>query len=151
MTNSYTVQMSTVASPASPYETQPMCSSSNISQTKLQLEEISCLVLIDASGWIVSVLEASEPGCDLPLTHQPCSCVWQPMALWTGKQIFSIILKPYSQCPVNANLRTKGKQYCGKGEDLCHNDSCEWEESCQPTELVFQGGFCFLKFKSSIW
>uniref|UniRef100_A0A2K6CI22 DNA-directed RNA polymerase subunit n=1 Tax=Macaca nemestrina TaxID=9545 RepID=A0A2K6CI22_MACNE len=25
--------------------------------------------------------------------------------------------------PVRANLRTKGKQYCGKGEDLCANDS----------------------------
>lgn len=52
-------------------------------------------------------------------------CVLQPMALWTGKQIFSMILKPSKECPVNANLRTKGKQYCGKGEDLCHNDSCE--------------------------
>lgn len=49
----------------------------------------------------------------------------QPMALWTGKQIFSVILKPSKDCPVNANLKTKGKQYCGKGEDLCHNDSCE--------------------------
>lgn len=47
------------------------------------------------------------------------------MALWTGKQIFSLILRPSNDCPVKANLRTKGKQYCGKGEDLCHNDSCE--------------------------
>lgn len=47
------------------------------------------------------------------------------MALWTGKQIFSLILKPSKDCPVKANLRTKGKQYCGKGEDLCHNDSCK--------------------------
>lgn len=53
-------------------------------------------------------------------------CVHQPMALWTGKQIFSVILKPSKECPVTANLRTKGKQYCGKGEDLCHNDSCEF-------------------------
>lgn len=50
------------------------------------------------------------------------------MALWTGKQIFSVILKPGKECPVNANLRTKGKQYCGKGEDLCHNDSCELKQ-----------------------
>ncbi len=54
------------------------------------------------------------------------------MALWTGKQIFSIILKPSKECPVNANLRTKGKQYCGKGEDLCHNDSCEFLQSKCP-------------------
>lgn len=77
------------------------------------------------------------PVTDVPLTHPPCSCVRQPMALWTGKQIFSVILKPYSQCPVNANLRTKGKQYCGKGEDLCHNDSCEWEEPRQPMKSFF--------------
>lgn len=48
------------------------------------------------------------------------------MALWSGKQIFSLILKPNKDCPVKANLRTKGKQYCGKGEDLCSNDSCEF-------------------------
>ncbi|XP_005736480.1 DNA-directed RNA polymerase III subunit RPC1 isoform X2 [Pundamilia nyererei] len=53
----------------------------------------------------------------------PRPAIIKPMALWTGKQIFSLILKPSKECPVNANLRTKGKQYCGKGEDLCHNDS----------------------------
>ncbi|XP_037611285.1 DNA-directed RNA polymerase III subunit RPC1 isoform X2 [Sebastes umbrosus] len=53
----------------------------------------------------------------------PRPAVMKPMALWTGKQIFSLILKPSKDCPVKANLRTKGKQYCGKGEDLCHNDS----------------------------
>ncbi|CAG04806.1 unnamed protein product, partial [Tetraodon nigroviridis] len=53
----------------------------------------------------------------------PRPAIMKPMALWTGKQIFSVILKPSKDCPVNANLKTKGKQYCGKGEDLCHNDS----------------------------
>ncbi|KAA8581469.1 hypothetical protein FQN60_003050 [Etheostoma spectabile] len=53
----------------------------------------------------------------------PRPAIMKPMALWTGKQIFSLILKPSKDCPVKANLRTKGKQYCGKGEDLCHNDS----------------------------
>ncbi|CAL9699297.1 unnamed protein product [Knipowitschia caucasica] len=53
----------------------------------------------------------------------PRPAIYKPMALWTGKQIFSLILKPGNDCPVKANLRTKGKQYCGKGEDLCHNDS----------------------------
>ncbi|MGH0152595.1 UNVERIFIED_CONTAM: hypothetical protein FKN15_022766 [Acipenser sinensis] len=46
-----------------------------------------------------------------------------PITLWTGKQIFGLILKPSKTCPVKANLRTKGKQYCGSGEDLCRNDS----------------------------
>ncbi|XP_061561562.1 DNA-directed RNA polymerase III subunit RPC1 isoform X2 [Phycodurus eques] len=53
----------------------------------------------------------------------PRPAIMKPMALWTGKQIFSLILKPSKDCPVKANLRTKGKQYSGKGEDLCHNDS----------------------------
>ncbi|KAG9345940.1 hypothetical protein JZ751_007755 [Albula glossodonta] len=53
----------------------------------------------------------------------PPPAILKPITLWTGKQIFSLILKPSKACPVKANLRTKGKQYCGKGEDLCHNDS----------------------------
>uniref|UniRef100_A0A8C5HWX7 DNA-directed RNA polymerase subunit n=1 Tax=Gouania willdenowi TaxID=441366 RepID=A0A8C5HWX7_GOUWI len=53
----------------------------------------------------------------------PRPSILKPIALWTGKQIFSVILKPGDDCPVKANLRTKGKQYCGKGEDLCFNDS----------------------------
>ncbi|KAL7990271.1 hypothetical protein Chor_013701, partial [Crotalus horridus] len=53
----------------------------------------------------------------------PPPAILKPVTLWTGKQVFSIILKPGDSCPVKANLRTKGKQYCGKGEDLCSNDS----------------------------
>ncbi|XP_062858765.1 DNA-directed RNA polymerase III subunit RPC1 isoform X1 [Trichomycterus rosablanca] len=53
----------------------------------------------------------------------PRPTIIKPVCLWTGKQIFSLILKPSKSCPVKANLRTKGKQYCGKGEDLCSNDS----------------------------
>ncbi|XP_026566777.1 DNA-directed RNA polymerase III subunit RPC1 [Pseudonaja textilis] len=53
----------------------------------------------------------------------PPPAILKPVTLWTGKQVFSVILKPGDSCPVKANLRTKGKQYCGKGEDLCSNDS----------------------------
>lgn len=76
---------------------------------------------------IMKVLHFGGLGITLYLWLAPniLLCVYQPMALWTGKQIFSVILKPSKECPVKANLRTKGKQYCGKGEDLCHNDSCE--------------------------
>ena len=56
------------------------------------------------------------------------SFLLQPVTLWTGKQIFSVILRPSDDNPVRANLRTKGKQYCGKGEDLCVNDSCELKQ-----------------------
>ncbi|XP_053306455.1 DNA-directed RNA polymerase III subunit RPC1 isoform X2 [Spea bombifrons] len=53
----------------------------------------------------------------------PPPVILKPVTLWTGKQIFSLILHPSVDSPVRANLRTKGKQYCGKGEDLCRNDS----------------------------
>ncbi|KAG7257106.1 hypothetical protein CRUP_002887 [Coryphaenoides rupestris] len=53
----------------------------------------------------------------------PWPAIMKPVVLWTGKQLFSLILKPSEDSPVKANLRTRGKQYCGKGEDLCYNDS----------------------------
>ncbi|XP_062605530.1 DNA-directed RNA polymerase III subunit RPC1-like, partial [Saccostrea cucullata] len=52
----------------------------------------------------------------------PPPAIIKPMKLWTGKQIFSVLLRPNKDSPVRANLRTKGKNY-SKGEDLCVNDS----------------------------
>ena len=52
------------------------------------------------------------------------SVILQPSRLWTGKQLFSMILRPNKNSPVKANLRTKGKNY-SKNEDLCVNDSCK--------------------------
>ena len=49
------------------------------------------------------------------------------MQLWTGKQLFGLLMRPNSDCPVKANLRTKGKAYTA-GEELCINDSCESHE-----------------------
>ncbi|KAI3365191.1 hypothetical protein L3Q82_010287 [Scortum barcoo] len=69
---------------------------------------------------VASILVGKDEKIKISL---PRPAIMKPMALWTGKQIFSIILRPSKDCPVKANLRTKGKQYCGKGEDLCHNDS----------------------------
>ena len=48
----------------------------------------------------------------------------QPVQLWTGKQLFGLLMRPNSSCPVKANLRTKGKAYTS-GEELCINDSCK--------------------------
>lgn len=48
--------------------------------------------------------------------------VLQPKRLWSGKQIFSLILKPNNQCPVKANLEARGKAYT-KNRDLCVKDS----------------------------
>lgn len=47
------------------------------------------------------------------------------MNLWTGKQIFSLLIKPNQWCPINANLRTKGRAYTSD-EEMCINDSCKF-------------------------
>jgi hypothetical protein len=41
----------------------------------------------------------------------PPPAIVKPVALWTGKQIFSLILKPNTACKINACLVTKGKSY----------------------------------------
>lgn len=69
---------------------------------------------------VASILAGKDERIKISLPHP---AIVKPVTLWTGKQIFSLILKPNKDCPINANLRTKGKQYCGKGEDLCFNDS----------------------------
>jgi len=55
-----------------------------------------------------------------PAIHKPC-------ALWTGKQIFNLIIKPSKQSPINVNLRTKSKNYPSTTpfykEEMVSNDS----------------------------
>ena len=46
------------------------------------------------------------------------------MALWTGKQVISVMLRPNKSCPFKINLRTKGKSYT-QNEEFCTSDSCE--------------------------
>ncbi|KAH0537812.1 DNA-directed RNA polymerase III subunit RPC1 [Cotesia glomerata] len=52
----------------------------------------------------------------------PEPAILKPRPLWTGKQIFSLILRPNKSCKILANLRTKGKNYTDQ-EELCANDS----------------------------
>ena len=52
----------------------------------------------------------------------PPPAIIKPMALWSGKQVVSIMIRPNKKCPVKMNLRTKGKSYT-KDEELCINDS----------------------------
>lgn len=44
--------------------------------------------------------------------------------MWTGKQVFSLIIKPNKTSPIKANLRTKGRAYTSN-EELCVCDSCK--------------------------
>ena len=52
----------------------------------------------------------------------PPPAIIKPIQLWTGKQIFSMMLRPNKKCQVLANLVTKGKSYTS-GEELCKQDS----------------------------
>ena len=52
----------------------------------------------------------------------PPPCIQKPAALWSGKQIFSLILRPNPSDQTKVNLRTRGKEYSKKDEEMCAND-----------------------------
>ena len=52
----------------------------------------------------------------------PPPAIFRPVKLWTGKQVFSVLLKSHREASIKMNLRVKGKQY-SSGEDMCKNDS----------------------------
>ncbi|WAQ96885.1 RPC1-like protein [Mya arenaria] len=68
---------------------------------------------------ITSMLTSTDEKVKVDL---PPPCIWKPIRLWSGKQIFSVLMRPNKQDPVKANLRTRGKSYTSN-EDLCFNDS----------------------------
>ncbi|CAD5120480.1 DgyrCDS9046 [Dimorphilus gyrociliatus] len=51
----------------------------------------------------------------------PTPAIIKPVQMWSGKQIFSLVLRP-SKAHGQINIRTKGKNY-SKDEELCCNDS----------------------------
>lgn len=57
----------------------------------------------------------------------PSPAILKPQALWTGKQVWSVLMKPHRKYPVNVNLDAKGKQYTappkGEAPDMLLNDS----------------------------
>lgn len=56
----------------------------------------------------------------------PRPAILKPRLLWTGKQIFSLLLRPNVESPVLVNMSTKGRNYTSKN-DLCIRDSCKWD------------------------
>ncbi|KAL5018248.1 hypothetical protein ScPMuIL_003970 [Solemya velum] len=74
-------------------------------------------------GRVCKLVSSMLCGTDAALRIDlPPPAICKPCRLWTGKQVFSLLLRPNNDCPVKANLRTKGKNY-SSGEDLCVNDS----------------------------
>lgn len=66
-------------------------------------------------------------------TDIPCPAILKPVALWTGKQIFGLLLKPNKHSNVNVNFETKEKNYSAKEKHFCSNDG--WV-SFRNSELV---------------
>ncbi|KAF3761135.1 hypothetical protein M406DRAFT_47384 [Cryphonectria parasitica EP155] len=55
----------------------------------------------------------------------PPPAIIKPKALWTGKQLFSILIRPNKQSPVKVNLDAKCRDYKarpGMTPDMCPND-----------------------------
>jgi len=54
----------------------------------------------------------------------PPPAILKPMQLWTGKQIISVVFRPNKKSPIKLNLRAKGKNYNGIGEEMNPDDTC---------------------------
>nr|XP_009800353.1 PREDICTED: DNA-directed RNA polymerase III subunit rpc1 [Nicotiana sylvestris]XP_009800354.1 PREDICTED: DNA-directed RNA polymerase III subunit rpc1 [Nicotiana sylvestris] len=52
----------------------------------------------------------------------PTPALIKPVELWTGKQLFGVLLRPYSKMRVYVNLTVTEKSYSGKGETMCPSD-----------------------------
>ncbi|QQP55000.1 DNA-directed RNA polymerase subunit, partial [Caligus rogercresseyi] len=70
---------------------------------------------------IISQILASSPDDDIAIDLPPPT-IWKPFPLWTGKQVFSLLLRPNKRLRTKANLSVKGKSYT-KDEEFCVNDS----------------------------
>ena len=52
----------------------------------------------------------------------PPPAIVKPIALWTGKQIFSMMLKPNRTSPVHVNFEHREKNYSNSNQYFCAND-----------------------------
>ena len=46
------------------------------------------------------------------------------MQLWTGKQLFGVLLRPNRKSNVRVSFETAGKTYSNKENIMCKNDGC---------------------------
>lgn len=59
--------------------------------------------------------------------HNPTTflCHAQPVELWSGKQVFGVLLNPNKASPVHINLEGKSNTYSGK---VCEIGGVLWVE-----------------------
>ncbi|XP_050732253.1 DNA-directed RNA polymerase III subunit RPC1-like [Eriocheir sinensis] len=72
-----------------------------------------------ACALISSILAGKEAAYKVDL---PPPAILKPRQLWTGKQVFSSIIRPNKSFPVEVNLTTRRKDYT-TGEELCSNEA----------------------------
>ena len=80
-------------------------------------------------GYMFDDMVVKDPvtGVEYPV-EMPLPAVMKPQELWTGKQVWSVLMKPHRDYPVNVNLDAKGKQYSaplnrGEAPDMSIGDS----------------------------
>lgn len=69
---------------------------------------------------ISTLMSINDYKCKIKL---PKPAIIKPYPVWTGKQIFSMILKPFENSIINLNLKLKSKSYTSN-EELCSNEGC---------------------------
>eukprot|EP00897_Mesotaenium_endlicherianum_P003119 jgi/Mesen1/2835/ME000174S02093 len=52
----------------------------------------------------------------------PTPSILKPVELWTGKQVFSVLVRPNAATRVYVNLSLAERNYCKEGESMCRND-----------------------------
>ncbi|EME46598.1 hypothetical protein DOTSEDRAFT_70566 [Dothistroma septosporum NZE10] len=80
-------------------------------------------------SFMYNALEVTDPytGKKYPIEIPP-PAIWKPQTLWTGKQIWNLLMKPHRDYPVNVNLEAKLKQFAppsrpGDADDMVDSDS----------------------------
>lgn len=67
-------------------------------------------------------LMCSYMGDALDPVDLPTPAIVKPIELWTGKQLFSVLVRPHAHMKVYLNFTTKEKLYTNSGETMCPKD-----------------------------
>ncbi|KAF5203278.1 DNA-directed RNA polymerase subunit beta' [Thalictrum thalictroides] len=67
-------------------------------------------------------LMCSYMGDGMEPVDLPTPALIKPIELWTGKQLFSVLVRPYAHMKVFVNLTTTEKSYTKSEETMCRND-----------------------------
>ena len=78
----------------------------------------------------------------------PKPAIFKPVKLWTGKQLFNLLLRPNLKTETKINLRTKGKNYKVEVADLFkNNEIISVKISEKPQDLIYN----IEQSKGAVW